>query len=125
MATMTTCNKAMKDKGRIAVNRKDMEDIVPHRRVALLADALFLFEDRLYGSWLPGMLLFDGHFDGQPVLPAHYLMEAGAILGLCAAVHHFRSDESNKYAHKRLEVSASKMSIQVKKPVIPGKEVFF
>jgi len=125
MAKLTTCTAEMRDKGHVAINRKDIEDIVPHRGPALLADSIFRFEDRMYGSWLPEMARFEGHFHRQPVLPAHYLMESGAILGLCAAVRHFRGDESNEYIYKKANVRASTMSIQVKNQVVPGKEVFF
>ncbi|MEI7791946.1 MAG: hypothetical protein WCI57_00440 [Candidatus Berkelbacteria bacterium] len=125
MAKLTTCIAEMRDKGHVALNRKDIEDIVPHRGSALLADSIFRFEDRMYGTWLPEMARFEGHFYRQPVLPAHYLMESGAILGLCAAVRHFRGDDSNEYIYKKAEVFASTMSVQMKKPVMPGKEVFF
>jgi 3-hydroxymyristoyl/3-hydroxydecanoyl-(acyl carrier protein) dehydratase len=119
MAKLTTCTAEMRDRGTVLYRLHDLEDIVPHRRSALLADSIFRCDENLFGTWMPEKCRFEGHFDSEPVLPAHYLMESGAILGLCAATFFFGKED------KQLKVLASKMSIEAKKTVAPGKEVFF
>ena len=119
MARVILCDDCMRKNGIIRLDSAGIENILPHRRKALMPNSIFEYDGRIHGSFLPSMDMFEGHFDRNPILPAMYIQEAGSQAMLCAAVLTLREKEGP------VEVRASVMKVKPIKPVIPGQEIFF
>lgn len=96
---------------------KEIQEIIPHRWPFLLVDRVLELEpgSRAVGLKLvsSGEVFFQGHFPGNPILPAVLTVEALAQVG-CVAI---LSDERYK---GKLVLFAGMDNFRFKRPVVPG-----
>jgi len=61
-------------------------ELIAHTDIALVLDELTELEPGKYarGLWMPDERYFEGHFKGNPILPAHWSLESVALAGACA-----------------------------------------
>jgi len=114
---MNTCNDEAYGAGTLFLDRMGIEGLLPHRVPALLIDEIRTVEDRRYTRFLPEGRHFEGHFPDNPILPAHYIMEAAALTGLAETlIRHFEG--------QKMGILAGEMMIKPKKSVKPGHPVY-
>jgi 3-hydroxyacyl-[acyl-carrier-protein] dehydratase len=101
----------------LPLGSKEIQQLIPHRWPFLLVDRVLELEPGARAVGLKqvsgGEIFFQGHFPGNPILPAVLTVEALAQVG-CVAI---LSDERYK---GKLVVFAGMDNFRFKRPVVPG-----
>ena len=93
------------------LNRKQIENLLPHREPMLLIDELINIKK--------GKFFFDGHFPGQPVMPGVLIVEA---FGQAAAALTAHGIDKKEYENK-LVYLMSVDKARFRSPVMPDCEL--
>ena len=96
---------------------KEIQELIPHRWPFLLVDRVLELEPGVRAVGLKqvssGEIFFQGHFPGNPILPAVLMVEALAQVGCVAILSHER------YKGK-LVLFAGMDGFRFRRPVVPG-----
>ena len=105
------------------LNRKQIEDLLPHRDPMLLVDELYDINKLTSATAIVNVkkdsFFVDGHFPGQPVMPGVLIVEA---FGQAAAALTAHGIDPKEYANKLVYLMSVEKA-RFRNPVLPDCEL--